>query len=256
MASTNEQSRAMTLGRFKILQIATSKLSSRYNPQQVTLRAGALLEQYDVVKFALSVYNKAQGPYKKASGKRKAAFVPVSNILTRVRGEVKTLDLSKADKAQVVKNVETINRGYRGAASPATIAKAKEKAAANEAEIKDEELDSISVAQTSFMERANHVAVLIAYLSVIPEYNTKDEELSIKGLNALLQILEAHNDETNETVIDLQNARTNLIKAFDAPDTGMIDVALAVKEKIKSTYGAESAEYRQVSGLEFRREKK
>ena len=153
MAPINEKDRAMTLARFKILQVATSKLPPKYSPQIASQLPGNLLQQYTSVKYSLTLYNKAQAPYKKAAIKRKLAFAPVSKILTRVRGEVKTIALAQAEKAEVVKAVEAINRGYRGIASPQTIAKAKAKAAGKTADMPDDELDTISVAQTSFVER-------------------------------------------------------------------------------------------------------
>lgn len=51
----------------------------------------------------------------------------------------------------------------------------------------------------------------------------------------------------------LSNSRITRDDAMYATDTGLVDLAALVKKYVKSLYGADSPQYKQISGLEFTR---
>ncbi|MDD4215543.1 MAG: hypothetical protein PHR81_12105 [Bacteroidales bacterium] len=65
---------------------------------------------------------------------------------------------------------------------------------------------------------------------------------------------------TNTGVINVTPAYRSAIIARDTllyqPLTGLVETAQEVKKYVKSVYGAKSPQYKEISGLEFRKIKK
>ena len=55
-----------------------------------------------------------------------------------------------------------------------------------------------------------------------------------------------------EATISLDNARIARDKVLYLPITGLTDIAFDTKVYVKSVFGATSAEFRQISGIEFK----
>lgn len=62
----------------------------------------------------------------------------------------------------------------------------------------------------------------------------------------------AANDAVTAAATPLSNARITRNDELYGTDTGLCDLAGLVKKYVKSLYGADSPQYKQISGLEFR----
>jgi len=104
----------------------------------------------------------------------------------------------------------------------------------------------------SFDSRLDNLDKLIKLLESIPVYKPNEADLNVTGLTALITDLIAKNSEVIATTTLLSNARISRDAILYKADSGMVDVALAVKNYVKSLYGSTSPQYKQVSVLEFR----
>ena len=117
------------------------------------------------------------------------------------------------------------------------------------------EQKEISSSQLSFDSRIDNFDKLISLLSTIPAYNPNEEELKITSLTAYLEDLKAKNAAVIEVATALSNARIARNEMLYKENSGLIDTALDVKSYVKSVFGAGTPQFRQVSGLEFKRYK-
>jgi len=73
-------------------------------------------------------------------------------------------------------------------------------------------------------------------------------------LQTLLAELKAKNTGVINTYTAYSNARIDRNKVLYTDNTGLVDLALEVKKYVKSVFGAGSPQYKQVSGIKFKKE--
>jgi hypothetical protein len=112
-----------------------------------------------------------------------------------------------------------------------------------------------STSQQSYDKMIDHLAQLIATLTAEARYLPNENELKVANLNTILADLRARNTAVINTTTALSNARIARDRVLYAEGTGMVDIALDVKQYVKSVFGATSPQYKQVSGLKFNRSK-
>ena len=71
----------------------------------------------------------------------------------------------------------------------------------------------------------------------------------------MLKDLKAKNKATNDAAIPLSNSRISRNDILYKESTGLVEIALDVKAYVKFVFGAGSPQYKQISGLEFKRYK-
>lgn len=60
------------------------------------------------------------------------------------------------------------------------------------------------------------------------------------------------NNAVTASATPLSNARIERNTELYGEDTGLVDLAALVKKYVKSLFGADTPQYKQISGLEFR----
>ena len=68
-----------------------------------------------------------------------------------------------------------------------------------------------------------------------------------------LSELSTVNTQVKNAANPYSNALISRNKELYTPETGLVDLALEVKNYVKSVFGASSPEYKQISGIEFSR---
>ena len=99
----------------------------------------------------------------------------------------------------------------------------------------------------------DHFAQLIALLTAEPKYLPNENELKVATLNTQIADMRTKNTAVINALTAVSNARINRDKLLYGDLTGMVDTAMAVKQYVKSLFGAKSPQYKQVSGLRFTR---
>lgn len=254
MASTEEKGRAKNISNFHLLCSNVAAFDAQYQPSNPALTVNNLSTKEAEAKAALEAYNNALATYTTATNNRKLIFAPVSPLLTRVRSAVKASGLAKTELAEVMINVDELINKYKGKRADEGIAARKAKAAAK-TEGDDNLPDPISASHQSYVQRANTLQQLNALLATIPAYSPNITDLTVTSLANLQTSMSSQNDTVGDIITILDHARNNLKQSLNAPDSGLVDIALSTKDAIVSTYGHGSFQHRQVSGLSFTREK-
>ena len=243
MASTSETGHAKNVANFDELISFVTGYRETYNPSKATIKLDALKALSDHAKHSINAVSSMEPAYKSAVAAREVVFIPLSKLTTRIMNSIKATDTT----VQVDENARTLVRKIQGVRATAKKTEDEKKALAE----KGKEVVEISTSQMSYDNRLDNFFKLIQLLSSVPEYNPNETELKIEHLNTILDDLKAKNAAVVESYIPLSNARIARNNLLYKENTGLYDVALDVKNYIKSVFGATSPQYKQVSKIKF-----
>ena len=243
MASTSETGHAKNVANFDELISFVTGYRESYNPSKATIKLDALKALSDHAKHSINAVSSMEPAYKSAVAAREVVFIPLSKLTTRIMNSIKATDTT----VQVDENARTLVRKIQGVRATAKKTEDEKKALAE----KGKEVVEISTSQMSYDSRLDNFFKLIQLLSSVPEYNPNETELKIEHLNTILDDLKAKNAAVVESYIPLSNARISRNNLLYKENTGLYDVALDVKNYIKSVFGATSPQYKQVSKIKF-----
>ena len=243
MASTSETGHAKNVANFDELISFVTGYRESYNPSKATIKLDALKALSDHAKHSINAVSSMEPAYKSAVAAREVVFIPLSKLTTRIMNSIKATDTT----VQVDENARTLVRKIQGVRATAKKTEDEKKALAE----KGKEVVEISTSQMSYDNRLDNFFKLIQLLSSVPEYSPNEKELKIEHLNTILDDLKAKNAAVVESYIPLSNARIRRNDLLYKENTGLYDVALDVKNYIKSVFGATSPQYKQVSKIKF-----
>ena len=118
-----------------------------------------------------------------------------------------------------------------------------------------EETKKYSVSQMSFVMRAENFGKMIIMLKAEPLYQPSSDDLKIPALEALFDLLLQFNNSVSIIFPAYKKALFDRNTLFYAPETGLVDIALSVKEYVKGEYGIKTQAYASIKGLRFMRKK-
>jgi len=247
MPSKSETGHAINVANFNDLISFVQGYGASYNPSNAAIGIPALETLLASGNTALAAVNAAIPAYNTTVAAREVAFAPLSKLITRVMNFLKASGVS----SQVYDNARTIARkiqGVRASAKPAATAPAEENGEATE-------VKTVSSSQMSFNSRVENLGKLVQLLSAIPEYNPNEPELTTAALTTLHSELNTRNTAVITAEVPLSNARIARNEVLYTDTTGLVDIALTVKNYIKAVFGATSPQYKQISKLKFTRAK-
>ena len=214
-----------------------------YAPSNAAITLAALTAKLTASNTALDGVTTAVAPYNAATNARENEFVGIRKLVIRV---VNSFAASGAAK-NTVEDAKSFKRKIDGAR--AKVPKAKPAVPGAPTPVPP---TTISVAQTSYTQIVEHLDNLIELCSGEPLYNPNETPLKVVQLTAKSTALKAANDGVATAFAPLSNARITRNDVLYAADTGLVDLAGLVKKYVKSLYGGDSPQYKQISGLEFR----
>lgn len=215
-----------------------------YNPSRAAIQIPNLQQIGTEAQNSMTVLNAAKAEYKNASADRAETFELLTPLTSRAMNAIK----SSATIIKVDDNAKTLVRKIQG-----NRAKAKTtpdtQALTTEGSIAKE----ISTSQMSFDNRIANFDELIAYFESVPEYAPNEEELKTVSLRNFSSNLKAKNDRAINATVAFKNARSARNKILYTPLTGLVDLSVDVKNYVKSAFGVNSPESKQLSTLTFRK---
>lgn len=238
MTSTTETGHAKNVANFYSLISFVGGYGTAYNPNKPTLQPAVLSAKHIAADEAVKAVNTAVQPHSAAVNARQAAFKPINKLTTRI---INALDVAVDDEA-IVKDARTIVSklmGNRRTPKPIDPVSGTEKA--------------YSASQRSFDMRVDHFHKLVQLVKATPEYGPNEPALQVATLEAQHAALEASNNAVKDAYTVISNVRNNRDTELYKSPTGLVDVAADVKKYVKSAFGADSTEFKQVSGLQFKR---
>jgi hypothetical protein len=224
----------------KLIDYALS-YGNKYAPIMPSLQVQYLTTVYGSTIEAIHLLDVANAPYIQSLSRREEAFAPIAALASRVLRFAETLPINKSTLNALKELVRKL-QGRR--------AKAKDP----ELEMKnadDAPHHYISVSQLSFAQRIVHFEGFIDLLENESVYQPNEEPLTVAALKNHLADMRATNDDVTQKEIPLHAARNHRDELMYAPETGMIDLALAAKKYIYAAFGSASEEYRNIKGLTF-----
>lgn len=241
MSSTTETGHGMMVATFEDLINFCTGYGAAYNPSKVGIKTASLTIQLTNAQAALQAVRAAKTTLDNATNQREITFAPLKKFSTRIINSLAANDATQ----QTLDDARTSINKIQGK-------RAKKKPEVVEANDETTSTRSYSVSQQSYNMLISHFEQLISTVSAQPTYTPNEPELSVVGLRAAAENLRSKNTAVIVAFTALSNARIARDKALYEQTTGLNDTAQAVKVYIKSLFGSDSAEYKQVSGLKFK----
>lgn len=216
-----------------------------YNPSQAVLSINSMQILNAKSEHAFKALETADSAFKSARSKRKNLFTPFQKVLTRSWNAF-TACAPNSEIMQTVKSMVHKIRGIRVSGRLTT----EEKQA-----LKDQgkEINQISTTQMGFDNLVENFGHYISLLATVPEYKPNESGLQLQQLTALCNQLSLANLDVSAKYQPFSSARIARNEVLYTKTTGLVDVALLAKAYVRSVYGPRSEQYKQISGLKFRR---
>jgi len=243
--SMAETGHAKNVANFGVLVSYVEGYGATYTPSNTSITLTALEAKLGLAEDSLEGVLTALAPWKNAVNARETSYEGLQKLVTRV---VNSFAASGADQ-NAVNDAKSIKRKIDGAR-----AKALPK---DDPETPENESQGHSVSQRSYSQTAEFFDELIAFLSTNSGfYNPNEAALKLTALTTRSGEMKAANSEVNGTAVPLSNARIARDVQLYTLTSGLVDLAGLVKKYVKSVYGADSLQFKQISGLVFRKVKK
>jgi len=243
----SETGHAKNLANFNELLSFVSAYDTDYKPAKASISLASLQILSNEARNALADLNVLNSAYRNAAIARELAFKPLNKLMTRVMNALKASDTP----IQADENARTLVRKIHGSRAKAKLTDEEKQILAAEGK----EIREISTSQLSFDNRLENFDKLIKLLSGFPLYAPNEPDLKVEGLSELYSNLMLKNATAVTAFVPVSNARIARNTVFYKADTGLVDIALAVKAYIKSIFGATSPQYKQLGKLSFKSQK-
>ncbi|MGJ8592785.1 MAG: hypothetical protein ACSHXF_09570 [Aquaticitalea sp.] len=230
----NEDGNANNVFNFDLEIAVVAELGTLFAPSNTLLQLVHLNQVLQDAMQSMADVNTMFNTLKRLLDQRQELYNRMLKTATRMMGELRSCGASK----KTIKKAASYNNKIQGRKIKKVDPNSTDK--------------EISSAQTSFAQRFNHFDGLIGVCELEPLYSPSAEDLTIVELRAFLLALKDINSEVAKAKSKLTKARTRRNKILYNPITGMVDIAIAVKEYVKAVFGFSSPEYREVRHIKFK----
>ena len=239
MKTTFETGHTKNVANFKELVNLVNSYGDSYNPSRASLKIPNLNIVATNAQTSLTTVSVKNTQYNNAINKRFIAFENLKKLSTRL---VNALAVSEASK-QMVDDAKGFNRKLQGQRASTVVKEVSEN---------DPAPVTISASQQSYDLQIQHFRNLITILESEESYKPNETELKIDVLTAKQnELLERNNDVSIAHAL-IGNARIARNITLYEDNNGLVDIALEIKKYIKSAYGANSPQFKQVNAIKFR----
>ncbi|MGC3979024.1 MAG: hypothetical protein QM751_12860 [Paludibacteraceae bacterium] len=248
MSTTRETGHKVNIENLDQMIVSLKGLGEAYNPSNEDITISSLEQKLiDARAFALNLSDVKQ-PYTAATDARQLAFESLEPKVTRAFNALQSTKTS----AQTDESAKAIVRKIKG--QKAALKKtAGTSASETGAQVEN---NQISSAQLGYDDLLQNFDEFIKLLEITPQYTPNEMDLKIRSLKEYKADLTSKNHAVIDTKVAVSNARIARNEVLYQPLIGVVDTATDVKNYVKSVFGAKSPQFRQISGLVFRRPKK
>ncbi len=244
MPSTSETGHAKNVANFEDLISFCTGYGAVYKPINPQLEIAQLTTLHTNAKNALDALKPLKTDFDRATNDRVLAFDGLKTLATKVTN---AFAICGADD-EAAKDVQTLNRKIQGV-------RAGKEPVADPANPNVPLPATISTSQQSYDSLIENFSKLIVTLSKEPLYIPNEVELQVATLDTKLSDMKTKNTNVTNTYTGYSNSRISRDGVLYQEDNGVVAIAGDVKKYVKSLFGNSSPEYKQVSGLEFTRQK-
>jgi hypothetical protein len=245
MANTKETGHYKNVANFSMLTSKCNGYGASYNPSNSALSIEALNSLETSAQGVINNLNQALPVYNNALVARNEVFKTMDMLITRILGSLKSIN----SPVKIIENVTTITRKLKGQRASAKLTDDELKTLKEAGT----EVTQVSASHLSFDSKIENFSKLISQLSTIPGYKPNEKELQVESLTLLLEDLKTKNKAAIESEVLVSNARIARNELLYKPELGLVDIALNVKNYVKSIFGITSAQYKQISSIGFKK---
>ena len=241
MASTSETGHAKNIANFQDLISFCQGYATSYNPTKESLKIPQLQALYQLAQDKLNATKTQKTTFDNATNDRRNTFANLKPLATKI---INAFAVSGADNLAIA-DAKTVNKKLQGTSS--------KKTTTDEANPENTPVtNSISTSQQSYDRLIDHFANLIQVVEQNTNYTPNETELQVATLQTKLAELQTKNTNLINAYTGYSNAMIERNQTLYNPLTGLVQTSKEVKQYIKSVFGANSLQYKQVSGLEFK----
>lgn len=220
-----------------------SSLGSAYHPNNPLISLTNLQTKFTALQTNLEILAPLEAAKTLAINERGAAFKPLKKLVTRISNAA----VVSINDSLFTDNLLTIVRKLQGKRAPEKIT--EETTAANNAEPKQRKSSS----QMSYDSQVANFFELITLLKTHGSYNPNENDLKINALETLIADLSAKNSAVVNAMIAAKNGRIARNDLFYNDTDGIQVLTDLVKKYIKSIYGANSPQIKQLTAFKFKK---
>ena len=240
MGSTSETGHAKNAANFGDLIAFVTGYGITYNPSKTLLKLAQLNTLKTTADTKLTDVITKNTAFNTKVNDRITAFDGLPYLSTRL---VSALESTNATTL-LIKDAKGFNRKLHGKrATPAANPPVDPNTPAP---------TTISTSQLSFDQQIQHFTGLIAVLQSETTYTPNETDLKITTLTTKLADLTTKNNTVATAYTNVSNSRISRNSTLYGTDTGIFDIAAAVKKYVKSIFGPSSPEFAQIKGIEFK----
>lgn len=240
MASTTETGHAKNVANFATLIHQCQSYGTVYNPSNTALQITALNTKLTQANAALNDLLTLLPAQVHAVNSRDEIFAPLNKLVTRVFNAVEASNVSK----NFIADVKTVVRKLQGR---------RAKAVSPTPPVEGEEpKKTISVSQMSFDSRIENFEYLIELLVSAPQYAPNETELTVASLQTQLTNMKDANQSAIMTEMPVRNARIERDNILYFGENSLVALAADVKKYVRSLFGSDSIQFKQISKLKFK----
>jgi hypothetical protein len=243
MANKSETGHLTNAANFELVIAMCIGYGPAYNPSREALKLDALqliLINANTTNGEVSI---ALANSKNASTDRLIAFSALETLATKIMNAVESSETASENDEKVKYIVQKI-RGVRIGDKKTDEEKAT--LAAQGKEVKE-----ISTAQTGFINLIGHFTNLSNLLVGMPKYMPNETELTAQGISELCIRLKNLYTVAESAKSTLRNTRNWRDEVLYKDDTGLYDIHIAVNKYVKSVFGPNSPQYKQICKIKF-----
>lgn len=238
-----EKGNAKNVANFSKLITVCKSFGTKYNPSKTAIKVANLDAKLVVFQQQLQDTKDTDEAESTARNQRKTGFKDYNKYSTRVLSALKATDATQ----ETIDDAISINKKIQGERIT-DLPKAKPAVDGKEAE----EVKTISTSQKSYTNIVDHFkkfkTLLIAQGAI---YAPNETDLQVAALTTYITNLDTLNKAVDTAEIAASNARIARDHSYYDEKTGLVDIAAAVKDYVKSVYNAGSPEHKLVTAIQF-----
>lgn len=245
MKSSNLSGHEQNVTNLNVLITVINTFGPAYNPPKPSLTIPGLTELLEKGKLEINAANIAEVNYNNSLSARTVAFGGYDALITRSINALRIMDVP----AQTLAQAEALVRELRGKRASSLLS--DEELAAAKAE--GNPTKQVVKHNSTFDSKLENSEKYILLLESIPDYKPNEPELTTAALRSKLMDMRTMHGQVVTSIAALDATRLSRDTFLYADSTGLVDNGQNAKTYTKSVFGATSTQYKQVSGIEFKK---
>lgn len=240
MSKAIETGHAKNVANFLDLITFCQAYGVAYNPVKDSLKIPQLQSMHVSANEVLNAAKVQKTKFDNATNERRIEFDVLKPLVTRI---VNAFAVSGVNSL-ALDDLRSVNKKLQGSGPKKSTVPPENAETAPQ---------SISTSQQSYDMQIANFTTLVQLLEQYPAYNPNEDDLKLEKLQSKLEALKSMNFNLIKAYTDYNNALIQRNVVLYDPLTGLVQISKEVKQYVKSLFGAKSPQFRQVSGLEFKK---